>query len=90
MRTSDDTSFLLIDRKTSFSMRSFISFCLNAANRKRAMCTIESSLKTTTRASIEIEAKTKAKARSRSSVVLKRNLNMQSMRDIFEDDRDHV
>jgi hypothetical protein len=38
MRTSDDTSFLLIDWKTSFSMRSLISFCLNDANWERAMC----------------------------------------------------
>jgi hypothetical protein len=32
MRTFDDTSFLLTDWKASFSMRSLISFCLNAAN----------------------------------------------------------
>jgi hypothetical protein len=70
MRTFDDTSFLLTDRKTFYSMRSFISFCLNAANWERAMCTIKSNSKTTTRANIEIKAKTKAKARSRSSIVL--------------------
>jgi hypothetical protein len=74
MRTSNDTSSLFIDRKTSFSMRSFISFCLNAANWKRAMCMIESNLKTTAKASIEIEAKTRAKTRSRSSVVLNTKL----------------
>jgi hypothetical protein len=74
MQTSNDTSFLFIDRKTFFSMRSFISFCLNAANWERAMCTIESSLKTTAKANIEIEAKTKTKAKSRSSVVLNTKL----------------
>jgi hypothetical protein len=74
MRTSNDTSSLLIDRKTSFSMRSFISFCLNAANWERAMCTIESNLKTTARANIEVEAKTKTKARSKPSVVLNTKL----------------
>jgi hypothetical protein len=74
MRTSDDTSFLLIDRKTFFSMRSLISFCRDATNWKRAMCTIESNLMMTARTSIEIEAKTKAKAKSRSSLVLNTKL----------------
>jgi hypothetical protein len=74
MRISDDTSFLLIDRKTLFSMRSLISFCLNAANWERAMCTIESNLKTTARTNIEVETKMKAKAKSRSSVVLNTKL----------------
>ncbi len=74
MRTSDDTSFLRTNWKTSFSMISLISFCLNDANWEKAMCMIESSLKTTARASIEVEAKTKAKARSRSSVVLNTKL----------------
>ncbi len=70
MQTSNDTSFLFIDWKTFFSMKSFISFCLNAANWERAMCTIESNLKMITKANIEIEAKMKAKAKSRSSIVL--------------------
>jgi hypothetical protein len=74
MQTSDDTSSLFTDWKTSFSMRSLISFCLNAANWKRAMCTIESNLKTTTKANIEIKTKTKAKAKSRSSIVLNTKL----------------
>jgi hypothetical protein len=66
MRTSNDTSFSLIDRKTFFSMRSLISFCLNTANWRKAMCTIESNLMMTTKTNIEVEAK----AKSRSSVVL--------------------
>jgi hypothetical protein len=70
MRTSNDTSFLLINWKTFFSMRSLISFYLNVANWERTMCTIESNLKTTTKTNIEIEAKTKAKTKSRSSIVL--------------------
>ncbi len=70
MQTSNDTSSLLINWKTSFSMTSLISFCLNAANWKRVMCTIESSLKATAKTNIKIETKTKAKAKSRSSVVL--------------------
>jgi hypothetical protein len=74
MSTSNDTSFLFTDRKTLFSMRSLISFCLNAEIWERAMCTIESSLKTTAKASIEVEAKTKANAKSRSSVVLNTKL----------------
>jgi hypothetical protein len=74
MRISDDTSFLLTDLKTFFSMRSLISFCLNAANWERAMCTIESNLKTTAKANIEVEAKTRTKARSRSSIVLNTKL----------------
>jgi hypothetical protein len=74
MRTSDDTSFLLINRKTIFSMRSLIFFCRNATNWKRTMCTIESNLVMTTRANIEIETKTKAKAKSRSSDVLNTKL----------------
>jgi hypothetical protein len=74
MRTSDNTSSLFTDRKTSFTMRSFISFCLNAANWERAMCMIESNLETTAKANIEVEAKTKAKAKSRSSVVLNTKL----------------
>jgi hypothetical protein len=32
IRIFDDTSFLLIDKKTPFSSRSTISFCLNAVN----------------------------------------------------------
>jgi hypothetical protein len=68
IRTSDDTSFLLTDWKTSFSMRSLISFFLNAANWRKAMCMTESSLKTTTRANIE------AKAKARSTVVLNTKL----------------
>ncbi len=74
MQTSDDTSFLFIDRKTFFSMRSLISFCRNAKNWERTMCTIESNLVMTTKASIEIEAKMKARARSRSSDVLNTKL----------------
>jgi hypothetical protein len=74
MRTFDDTSFLLTDWKTFFLMRSMISYCLNAANWKKAMCTIESSLKTTMKANIEIETKTKTKTRSESSVVLNTKL----------------
>ncbi len=70
MRTSDNTSFLFIDWKTFFSMKSLISFCLNAANWERAMCTIESNLIITAKTNIEIEAKTK----SRSSVVLNTKL----------------
>ncbi len=70
MRTLNDTSFLFIDRKTFFLMRSFISFCLNAANEKRAMCTIESNLKATAKATIEIEMKIKAKTRLKSLIVL--------------------
>ncbi len=69
-RTLNDTSFLFINRKTCFSMRSFISFCLNAANWKRAMCTIESKLKATAKTNIKIEMKTKTKARLKLSVVL--------------------
>jgi hypothetical protein len=84
MRTSVDTSFLLIDWKTSFSMSSLISFCLNATNWESAMCMIESSLETTTRANSEIEAKT------RSTLHWTQNSEMQSLRDIFEIDRDHV
>jgi hypothetical protein len=60
MQTFVDTSFLLIDWKTFFSMSSLISFCLNATNWKSAMCTIKSSLKTTTKMISEIEAKTKS------------------------------
>jgi hypothetical protein len=60
MRTFVDTSLLLIDWKTSFSISSLISFYLNATNWKNAMCTIESSLKTTTRTNNEIEAKTRS------------------------------
>jgi hypothetical protein len=74
MRTSDVTSFLLIDRKTLFSMRSLIYFCLNAANWERAMCTIEWNLEITAKLTIEIETKTKVKARSRSSIVLNTKL----------------
>jgi hypothetical protein len=66
MRTSSDTSSILIDWKTSFSMRSLISFCLNAANWESAICTIESSLNAT--ANSEIEAK------ARSTVVLNTKL----------------
>jgi hypothetical protein len=65
---------LLTDRKTFFSMRSFISFCLNTANSKRTICTTESNLMMTARANIEIEAKMKAKAKSRSSIVLNTKL----------------
>jgi hypothetical protein len=36
MRTSDDTSFLLTDRKTFFSMRSLIFFCRDATNWKKS------------------------------------------------------
>jgi hypothetical protein len=60
MRAFVDTSSLLIDWKTSFSMNSLISFCLNATNWENAICTTESSLKTTTRANNEIEAKTRS------------------------------
>jgi hypothetical protein len=66
MRTSNDTSFIFIDWKTSFSMRSLISFCLNAANWESAICTIESNLNATT--SNEIEAK------ARSTIVLNTKL----------------
>ncbi len=72
MQISNDTSFLLTDRKTFFSMRSLISFCLNAANWERTMCTIESSLMMTAKTNIEIEVKTRAK--SRSSIVLNTKL----------------
>jgi hypothetical protein len=58
MRTSNDTSFLSIDWKTFFLMRSLIFFCLNSANWEKAMCMIESSLNAT--ASSEIEAKAKS------------------------------
>jgi hypothetical protein len=68
MRTSNDTSFLFIDWKTSFSMRSLIFFCLNAANWERAMCTIESSLSATANSEIEM------KSRARSTVVLNTKL----------------
>jgi hypothetical protein len=60
IQTFVDTSFLLTDWKTFFSMNSLISFCLNATNWKNAMCTIESSLETTTRRNNEIEVKTKS------------------------------
>jgi hypothetical protein len=66
MRTSNDTLFLFIDWKTSFSMSSLIFFCLNAANWKSAMCMIELSLKTTANSEIE--------ARARSTVVLNTKL----------------
>jgi hypothetical protein len=55
IRTSDDTSFLLTEWKTFFSMRSFIFFCLNAAKWERAMWTIESILRPKARANNEIE-----------------------------------
>jgi hypothetical protein len=58
MRISVNTSFLLTDWKTSFSMSSLISFCLNATNWESAMCTIQSSLKTTARTNNEVKAKT--------------------------------
>jgi hypothetical protein len=74
MRISNDTSFLFIDWKTFFLMRSLIFLCLNAVNWKKAMCTIESNLIMTTKTSIEIETKTKAKARSRSLLVLNTKL----------------
>ncbi len=45
---------------------------------------IESSLKTTAKANNEIEVKT------RSTIALNTKLKMQSMRNIFEVDRDHV
>jgi hypothetical protein len=64
MRTSSDTLYLFTDWKTSFSMRSLIFFCLNAANWEKTMCTIESSLNTTTNSEIEVRSKT------RSTVVL--------------------
>jgi hypothetical protein len=60
MRTSNDTSFLFIDWKTFFSMRSLIFFCLNAANWKKAMCTIESNLNATTNSEIEVKSRTKS------------------------------
>jgi hypothetical protein len=66
MRTSNDTSSVLIDWKTSFSMRSLISFCLNAVNWESAICTIESNLNAT--ANNEIEAK------ARSTIVLNTKL----------------
>jgi hypothetical protein len=66
MRTSNDTSFLFIDWKTSFSMRSLISFCLDSANWERAMCMIESNLNATANSEIE--------ARARSTVVLNTKL----------------
>jgi hypothetical protein len=74
MQTSYDTSFLLFNWIIFFSMRSLISFCLNAANWERAMCTIEFILEMTTKTNVEIEAKTKTKARSRSSIVLNTKL----------------
>jgi hypothetical protein len=60
MRTSNDTSFLFIDWKTFFSMRSLIFFCLNAANWEKAMCTIESNLNATTSSEIEMRSKTRS------------------------------
>jgi hypothetical protein len=57
MRTSNDTSSIFTDWKTSFSMRSLISFCLNAANWKSAICTIESSLNAAANSEIEARAK---------------------------------
>ncbi len=60
MQTFVNTSFLLINWKTFFSMNSLMSFCPNATNWKNAMCTIESNLKTTAKANNEIEAKTKS------------------------------
>jgi hypothetical protein len=57
MRTSNDTSFLFTDWKTSFSMRSLIFFCLDAANWEEAMCTIESNLNATASSEIEMRAK---------------------------------
>jgi hypothetical protein len=66
MRTSNDTSSVFTDWKTSFSIRSLISFCLNAANWESAICTIESSFCAT--ANSEIEAK------ARSTIVLNTKL----------------
>jgi hypothetical protein len=64
MRISNDTFSLLTDWKTSFSIRSLISFCLNAANWEKAMWTIESSLETTA----------KAKMKARLTIVLNTKL----------------
>ncbi len=58
MQTFVNTSFLLTDWKTSFSMSLLISFCLIATNWESTICTIKWSLKTT--ASNEIETKARS------------------------------
>ncbi len=42
----DDTSLLLIDKKTSFSSRSTISFCLNAMNDESTLMMLKMTLTT--------------------------------------------